>query len=495
MTETANPLCAVSDLVLHGLVYNDSFYTAAIPHLQKEYWESDGDKVLFQEILDYHTKYSGRPSPSALFVGLQQRSGISEQAFEESANKLDALIAHESTGTPVEPRWLTDSAEKWCQDRALYIAVTHAAEVLQGDTSEADKKGKVKRGQLPEMIQAALSISFQTSIGHDYWASAETQFDFYHDETNRIPFKIDMFNRITKGGVFTKTLNVYMSNQTGGFKSGTMCDHAAFLQQMGYDVLYITLEMSEEKIRHRLDANLMDLELDVVETLGREDYMARIAKLKEKAGPGRVIIKEYPTGSAHAGHFRFLLKELKAKHNFNPRVVFVDYLNLCASARSIGRQDNSYTYVKNIAEELRSLAQELDIAIFSATQGNRDGLDSSDVSLSNTSESIGLPATCDLFIAIITSEDLDGRRQLLFKQLKNRYGPLDFYRRFYVGVNKAKMMLFDCSQDEDAGVTTVKDATKAKPQPTNGPPGSSEAVFSEMEGRGSKGERFGSFQF
>jgi replicative DNA helicase len=444
-------LSSVPDLVLHGLLFNEEYFRHVIPYLKKEYFEDESSKIIFDTIQDFEKEYSSRATPASLFISIEKRKGISETTLNDCVQKIEDIVSHEESGLTTDNQWLTNSTESWVKDRAFFSVLLKAADAVNG-------KKEMSQLGIPDEMNEAMSISFNTTIGHDYLVDAEKRYEFYHKKENKIPFKIEMFNRITKGGLVPKTLTCFMSNTTGGFKSGTMCDYAAFLLTQGYDVLYITLEMSEEKIAHRIDGNLMNLELDYVETIGRENYMSKVEKMR-KDYTGKLIIKEFPTSGAHAGHFRYLLKELKQKKKFKPKVVFIDYLNICSSSRLSAATSNSYSYVKSIAEELRGLAIEMDFACVTGTQGGRDAIESTDVGLGDVSESIGLPNTCDLFLAIITTEQLDSMNQLMFKQLKNRYGDLAKYRTFAVGVNKAKMQLYDISNQQQPGVVAPKGRT------------------------------------
>lgn len=423
--------------ILGQIIFDQSFYQMVIPVLRDEYFEDADNQEIYKTIKEYSDKYSGRPKVDSIFLEIDSKKNINQELLESVHEKLSFLREYEdSNNDRVDPEWMRDKTEEWARNRAFYVAMTKGAKLLGG--------GKDLAG-LPEQMSEALALSFDTRVGHDYLEDAALRFEFYHKVENKIPFSVEMFNKITKGGIVPKTLTCYMSNTTGGFKSGTMCDHAAFLLRMGIDCLYITLEMSEEKIGHRIDANLMDIELDQVELLPEALYMEKSAKIRKEC-LGRLIIKEYPTSSAHAGHFRALLNELEQKKNFKPRVIFVDYLNICASSRQNAANCNSYTYVKSIAEELRGLAVERNAALITGTQGKRDAIGATDVDMADVSESIGLPYTCDLMLGIISTEEMDRMNQLMFKQLKNRYGDVNLHGCFIVGVNKAKMKLYDHEQ-------------------------------------------------
>lgn len=439
--------------VLGQMIFNQSFFQMTVPVIRDEFFEDDGNRRIFKSIQEYATKYSGRPKVDSIFLDIDAATNVGQDLLESVHEKLTFLKEYESENEErVDADWMRDKTEAWAQNRAFYVAMTKGAKLLGS--------GKELNG-LPEEMSEALALSFDTRIGHDYLEDAEMRYEFYHKVENKIPFKIDIFNKITKGGIVPKTLTCFMSNTTGGFKSGTMCDWAAFLITMGIDVLYITLEMSEEKVAHRIDANLMNIELDMVEQLPHGLYLEKSAKVRREC-TGRLIIKEYPTSSAHAGHFRALLNELEQKKGFKPKVAFIDYLNICASSRQSVANCNSYTYVKSIAEELRGLGVERNLAIVSATQGKRDAIGSTDIDMSDVSESIGLPYTCDLMLGIIDTEELSRQGHLLFKQLKNRYGDLMYMNTFRVGVTKAKMQLYDIKEESHHSATfsSVKGAPR-----------------------------------
>lgn len=428
----------LEEMILIQTLRNMPFFEKVHPHLRAEYFEDDSNRTIFQTFDKFVKQYDAVPAIAALNINLERLPKITDKQLDAAKEQLRKIESYMEKGVGFDNSYLTPETEAWVRERAVFNIFYEGAQALQEGKKE-------KMADVPDRLQQALAISFDFTIGHDYLVDAEARFDWYHDDTARVPFKLELFNKITRGGVPLKTLSVFMSSTTGGFKSGTMADWAAFLIANGYDVLYITLELSEEMVAQRIDANLMDMRIDDVEGLTKPLYMEKITKLRDKC-PGRLIIKEYPTSGAHAGHFRFLMKELRSKQNFRPKVVFVDYLNICASMRLAGQSVNSYSYVKSIAEELRGLAVEMEFACISATQGNRGAVGSSDVSLADVSESIGLPATCDLFLGIISNEQLDQLNQITFKQLKNRFGDINYYRYMTMGVNKAKMMLYDLDQ-------------------------------------------------
>ena len=433
-------------LILHGLIYNDHYCRKVIPFLKAEYFQEHYHKIIFEKTEEHLTKYNTQPTKEALIIEIEASSGVSDEAYAQCIELLDEL--HLVTGKTENDEYLSDMTEGWVQDSAFFNVMLEATEVIDGDRDKVSKSG------IPDKMSQALAISFDNSVGHQFIGDAEERYDYYHKKETRIKFGLDMFNKITKGGLPTKTLTCLMSSNTGGFKSGTMCSMAADNMRLGDDVLVITCEMSQERWAERVDANLMDVELDDLAKLGKATYMKKIEAIKKKCA-GKLVIKEYPTATAHAGHFRFLLKELKQKHNFVPKIVYVDYLNICASQRlPSSAVANSYLYIKSVAEELRALATEFNIAVVTATQGGRQVAGASNVEISDVSESYGLPATCDLFLGVITTEELDDLGQIMYKQLKNRFGDIALNRSFVLGVAKAKMQLFDVSNNY-SGMTST----------------------------------------
>ena len=425
----------IEKVILTNLALNEEFARKVIPFLKTEYFHDQSDRTIFELIDNYSKKYNKFPSKEALTVELTNSDRLSEETFKSCSQTIESMALDDT-----DFDWLVDQSEKFCQDKAIYNAIMKSIQVLD------DKTGKMSKGSIPSLLTDALAVSFDTHIGHDFLADSMSRYDFYHTKEVKVPFDLDMMNRITKGGLSKKTLNVILAG-TGVGKSLFMCHMAANNLTDGKNVLYITLEMAEERIAERIDANLLDTSLDQLEDLSRESYQAKIARLKTKC-KGRLIVKEYPTSQASSSNFRHLIEELKIKKNFVPDIIYIDYLNICASARiKYGANVNSYTYIKAIAEELRGLAVENDVPIVSATQTTRTGYTSSDVGLEDTSESFGLPATADFMFAVIRTEELDGLNQVLVKQLKNRYSDVGSNRRFVIGIDRRKMRLYDCEQD------------------------------------------------
>lgn len=443
----------IVDSIIHGCMYDDDFMRGVLPHIQERYFEDEGHKVVYEAFKTYVDKYNQRPSKDAVAININKREDITDGTYQDALTVLAEADARKHD--TVNRDWLMDETEEWCRNRDLVLAIQRSILIIRGEDKELTVNA------LPELLSNSLAITFDASVGHDFLEDHEARFDFYNEDLQRVPFDIEFFNRITKGGVPNKTLNIIMGG-TGGFKSGTMCHFAAANLFAGKDVLYITCELSEERVAERIDANMLDVEIDDIRNMDRDEYIRKIKAIKA-ATTGRLIIKEYPTASAHAGHFRHLLRELKLKKDFTPQVIYVDYLNICASSRCRGGE-NSYTLVKSIAEELRGLAVEFDVPIWSATQTNRSGYGDSDVGLENTSESFGLPATADFFVAAISSPELEEQGLLMFKQLKNRYGALGGENeKFVVGVNKAKMRLYDPEDDAQENVNIMgKASTKSQ---------------------------------
>lgn len=445
---------SVTTTIINNLIHNEQFSRKALPFIKNEYFQDQADKVLFDLVADYTNKYNSLPTLEALHIDLDKKEGISAEVFETVSSKITDSKLKEQSNLD----YLVKITEDYCKDRAIYNGIIESVSILDGKTK--DQRGV---GAIPDILSEALAVSFDSQIGHDFLEDFDARYNFYHQKENRIPFDIEYLNKITKGGLPRKTLNVLMSSTTGGGKSLCMCHFAANNLMQGNNVLYITMEMAEEKIAERIDANLMDVTIDDLHQLPKDAFEKKAKRVKEKA-KGRLVIKEYPTGTAHAGHFRHLLHELKIKKNFVPDVIYIDYLNICSSARvKMSGGVNSYTYIKTIAEELRGLAVEQNVVIVSATQGNRDALGSSDVDIGNISESVGLAATVDMLLAIITTEELEEMGHLLFKQLKNRYGPLDIFRRFLVGVERAKMRIFNVSETAQAGIQGNTSPAKNSP--------------------------------
>jgi len=440
---------SVEKLIFSNLVYNEDYGRKAIPFLREEYFHNVADRTVFGLMHEYVEKYNSFPSKEALGIDLANKS-LGQQTFNEAKEVIESLSAEET-----KLDWLLDQTEKFCQEKAIYNGIMQSIQILD------DKTGERAKGSIPKILSDALGVSFDTSIGHDFLEDSNTRFEFYHTKEVRIPFDMDYFNKITGGGLPRKTLNIALAG-TGVGKSLFMCHCASANLLGGLNVLYITLEMSEEKIAERIDANLLDLPISELSTIPKDMYERRVAKLKSKA-KGKLIIKEYPTACAGSGNFRHLLNELKLKKNFIPDVIYIDYLNICMSSRlKAGNNINSYTYVKAIAEELRGLAVEFNVPVISATQTTRSGYSSSDVGLEDTSESFGLPATADLMFALIATDELAEQNQIMVKQLKNRFSDPATIRKFIVGIDKTKMRLFDVEQKEQEGLTDgpLMDKTK-----------------------------------
>ena len=421
--------------ILSNLIYNEEFARKAVPFLKEEFFRDRTEIIVFQQINNFIVKYNNLPTREALTIELSNLKNITEEEFKQSKQLLNSL----QTESNVDQQWLLDTTEKFCKDRAVYNAVLKGIKIIDGKDKQLSPEA------IPSILSEALAVSFDQHIGHNYVEQSDERFDYYHRTEERLKFDLQYFNRITKGGLPPKTLNVALAG-TGVGKSLFMCHVAASMITQGKNVLYITLEMAEERIAERIDANLLDVTIDELYDMPKKFYDDKIKKMQSKV-QGQLIIKEYPTASAHTGHFKNLMSELALKKSFKPDILFVDYLNICASARfKPGANVNSYTYIKAIAEELRGLAVEHDIPIFSATQTTRGGFISSDVGLEDTSESFGLPATADFMFALISSEELEEKNQIMVKQLKNRYNDPTLNRKFIVGVDRSKMRLYDVEQ-------------------------------------------------
>lgn len=416
--------------ILTTLIDNEQYTRKVLPFLKSEYFSYKEDQLIYKLVHEYFEKYNTVPDRAALSIELQNVSGYDE----ETINNAQRVV--EDRSVEVNDQWLLDETEKFCQDKAIYNAIMKSISLLE---SKDDK------GMIPHLLQQALQVSFDTSVGHDFIDDADSRYEYYHNKEVQTAFDLEMMNKITKGGLPNKTLNIILAG-TGVGKSLFMCHCAASNIMDGKNVLYITMEMAEERIAERIDANLLDVTLDDLALLPKDSYDKKMNRLKEKV-TGRLVIKEYPTASANANHFRHLLQELQTKRNFKPDIIYVDYLNICSSSRIKGGSNaGSYTIVKAIAEELRGLAVEFNVPLVSATQTTRSGYSSSDIGLEDTSESFGLPATADFMVAISQTEDLERLNQLLVKQLKNRYSDPAFHKRFVVGIDKSKMRLYDVEQ-------------------------------------------------
>jgi archaellum biogenesis ATPase FlaH len=420
------------------MLTDEQYMRKVLPFIKPDYFQGVY-KTLFKEAGKYVGKYNKLPTLETLQIELQESNMQGEQ-FTMAMDIIPQLFTEE----PIDEAWLLDSTEKWCQDRAIYNAIMESITIIDG------KHESLTKGALPDLLSKALGVAFDTNVGHDYIENVEERYEFYHTEEDRIPFDLEYFNAITKGGVPNKTLNIALAG-TGVGKSLFMCHVAASALVEGRNVLYITMEMAEERIAERIDANLLNVPIDQLDKMSKDMFTTKVADLARKT-TGKLIVKEYPTGSAHAGHFRALLNELKLKKQFEPDVIFIDYLNICASSRmkGMGGAINSYSYIKAIAEELRGLAVEFDVPVFSATQTTRSGYGNSDVGLEDTSESFGLPATADLMFALISTEELEQLGQIMVKQLKNRYNDPTYNKRFVVGVDRSKMRLFDVDENEQS---------------------------------------------
>ena len=427
----------IEETILRNLIYNEEYYRKVIPFLKAEYYETYHEKVIFEEIADFATKYDKIPTKEVLKINLQSRADLTEEVFQDSLQGINSL-----TDEWVDYDWLLDATEKWCQDRAIYLALMQSIKIADGGDKRLDK------GAIPSILQDALAVSFDEHIGHDYIEQSSDRYEFYHRKEEKIPFDLEKFNFITKGGLPNKTLNIALAG-TGVGKSLFMCHMAGSALTQGYNVLYITCEMAEEKIAERIDANLLNVNVKDIMELPEVLFNSKVNEISRKT-QGKLIIKEYPTASAHAGHFKALLSDLKLKKDFTPDLIFVDYLNICASVRYKGAVVNSYTYVKAIAEELRGLAVESNVPIISATQTTRSGYGNSDPDLTDTSESFGLPATADFMFALISTEELEQQGRILVKQLKNRYNDPTASRKFILGIDRAKMRLYDVADDSSA---------------------------------------------
>jgi replicative DNA helicase len=430
--------------ILKNLIYNENFTRKVLPFIRSDYFTDDAERLVFKEVFDFTNKYKNLPSHEALVINLTESKSLTEQQVRSAIDLLNTI--KETKDEKVELQWLTEQTEKFCQDKAIYNAIMESVGILD------DKQTKKSKGEIPKLLADALGVSFDSNIGHDYINDADSRYDFYHKVETRIRFDLDIFNKITKGGLPNKTLNIALAG-TGVGKSLFMCHCAAACISQGLNVLYITMEMAEERIAERIDANQLNLTMDELRTISKEDYERKFSALKSKTN-GKLIIKEYPTASASVLHFRALLNDLALKKVFKPDIIFIDYLNICASGRiKPGGNVNSYTYIKSIAEELRGLAVEFNLPIVSATQTTRSGYSNSDVGLEDTSESFGLPATADFMFALISNEELEQLGQIMVKQLKNRYGDPNLYKRFVVGVDRAKMRLFDTEESAQQGIT------------------------------------------
>jgi replicative DNA helicase len=427
----------LEQIIIKNLIYNEEFTRKVLPFIRADYFSDVTERIVFREVFEFVNKYKNLPTNEALVINFTESRELTEQQVRSAIELLGEV--KKSKDEVVEQTWLIEQTEKFCQDKAIYNAIMESVSILD------DKSTNKSKGEIPKLLSDALGVSFDSHIGHDYINDYDSRFDFYHKVETRIKFDLDIFNKITKGGLPIKTLNIALAG-TGVGKSLFMCHVAASCLSQGHNVLYITLEMAEEKIAERIDANLLNIDLNELHTITKEDYDRKFSALRAKTH-GKLIIKEYPTAAASSMHFRALLNELALKKQFKPDIIFIDYLNICSSARiKSGNNVNSYTYVKAIAEELRGLAVEYSVPVVSATQTTRSGYTNSDPGLEDTSESFGLPATADFMFALVTNEELEELNQILVKQLKNRYSDPNHFKRFVIGVDRAKMRLYDTEQ-------------------------------------------------
>ena len=447
----------IETTILQNLIFNEEYSRKVIPFIQSDYFEDRKEKIIFEEIVSFIVKYGSSITIEALNIEVENRTDLTDTEAKDireiNKNLKESVTDHQ---------WLLDTTEKWCRDRAIYLALMESIHIADGND---DKKN---RDAIPTILSDALSVSFDNNVGHDYLLNYEERYEFYHKKEEKIEFDLEYFNKITKGGLPNKTLNIALAG-TGVGKSLFMCHVASSVLLQGRNVLYITMEMAEEKIAERIDANLLDISIQDLSDLPKLMFENKVTDVSKKT-QGQLIIKEYPTAGAHSGHFKTLLNELSLKKSFKPDIIFIDYLNICASSRYRAAANvNSYSYIKAIAEELRGLAVEANVPIVSATQTTRSGFASSDVDLTDTSESFGLPATADLMFALISTEELEGLNQIMVKQLKNRYNDPTIFKRFVIGIDRAKMRLYDCEQKAqedilDSGQDEEYNKFKQKPK-------------------------------
>lgn len=438
--------------ILRNLVHNEEYMRKVLPFIKSEYFTDESERTVYKIISEFVVKYNKPPTTEALGITLQN-SNLPEGTFKETSELVKELDIFEKPNQD----WLLDETEKFCKDKAVYNAILQSIGIMEGRDKNFSKDG------IPSLLQEALGVCFDSSVGHDYFEDSSERFEFYNRVESRLPFDLSLFNKITNGGLPNKTLNIALAG-TGVGKSLFMCHMAAANLALGKNVLYITMEMAEERIAERVDANLLNVEIDQLKNLPKQMFEGRIEKVNGKS-QGKLIIKEYPTASAHVGHFKGLLNELSLKRSFKPDVIFIDYLNICASSRfKPGGGVNSYTYIKAIAEELRGLAVEFNLPIVSATQTTRSGFSNTDVELTDTSESFGLPATADFMFALISTEELEGLNQIMVKQLKNRYNDPTLYKRFMIGIDRAKMRLYDL---EDIAQSNLADSGQEENENSN----------------------------
>jgi replicative DNA helicase len=465
----------IEQKILANLIYDEQYCRKVIPFIKKDYFADRKETILISEVVSFFTKYNKPATKEILSIEVGNRKDLNDKELAEVNDYLNGLSAE-----PVNEDWMLENTEKFCKDRAVYNAILSSIKIIDGGDKVNTKDA------IPSILSDALAVSFDNHIGHDYLDDSNERYDFYHRVEEKISFDLEMFNKITKGGLSKKTLNIALAG-TGVGKSLFMCHVGASCLTQGKNVLYITMEMAEERIAERIDANLLNLTMDELKVIDKDIYDSRIAKITSKT-KGKLIVKEYPTAGAHTGHFRALLEELKLKREFRPDIIFIDYLNICASQRmKQGGSINSYTYIKSIAEELRGLAVEYNVPIVSATQTTRSGFTNSDPGLEDTSESFGLPATADFMFALVSNEELESLNQIMVKQLKNRYNDPGFYKRFVVGIDRAKMKLYDTEASAQVGLA---DAGQSYSKEDDTP------MFDKSNfGRRQKAEGFEGFKF
>ena len=438
----------VEFLILRNLLHNEEYLRKVVPFLKSEYFEDEKQKIVYQEIASFVEEYNELTTKEVLCIEIEKRKDITDSMFKDITSLIDEL-----DNSPADLQWLLDTTEKWCRDRAIYLALIESISLADG---KDDTKG---RDAIPSILSDALAVSFDNHVGHDYLIDYEERYESYHRKEDKIPFDLEFFDKVTKGGLPNKTLNIALAG-TGVGKSLFMCHFASSVLLQGKNVLYITMEMAEEKIAERIDANLLNINMQDITDIPKQMFESKVNDISKKT-QGTLIIKEYPTAAAHSGHFKGLLNELALKKSFRPDIIFIDYLNICASSRYRAASNvNSYSYIKAIAEELRGLAVEANLPIVSATQTTRSGFASSDVDLTDTSESFGLPATADLMFALISTEELETLNQILVKQLKNRYNDPTIHKRFVVGIDRAKMRLYDCEQKAQEDIIDNNEQTE-----------------------------------
>ena len=441
--------------ILKNLIYNEEYTRKVLPFVRAEYFSDNSERLVFREVFEFIHKYKNPPTHEALVINFTEKKSLTEGEVSSAIDLLKEI--NQGKNEPTEIQWLIEQTEKFCQDKAIYNAIMESVGILD------DKTAKKSKGEIPKLLSDALGVTFNNNVGHDYINDSDARYDSYHAVESRVRFDLDLFNKITKGGLPVKTLNIVLAG-TGVGKSLFMCHMSAAALAQGLNVLYITMEMAEEKIAERIDANLLNINLNELHTISKEDYNRKFESVRAKT-EGKLIIKEYPTAAASVLHFRALINELQLKKGFVPQIIFVDYLNICTSARvKPGANVNTYSYIKSIAEELRGLAVENNVPIVSATQTTRSGFTNSDPGLEDTSESFGLPATADFMFALVTNEELEGLNQILVKQLKNRYSDPSYYKRFVVGVDRSKMRLYDA---EVTAQNNLADSGQVDDKPLN----------------------------